>query len=176
MLTACIKKRLGSLSSRLPRRSTQWYYCTPCGYSHDPPVMQFFFILQYFFRYFKMGNLFLLCTIFLWLLVTEWPVTRFAMHRNHAFAWFRAEILRFSVNFVHKKHLAERYQWIVTQVDKKITKILSKGWQRQWPVVIWCQYNSIVNILSADSYKLAERGNQVRNLSDPVTVTEERIS
>jgi len=33
-----------------------------------------------------------------------------------------------------------------------------------------------VNILSADSYKLAERGNQVRNLSDPVTVTEEQIS
>ena len=43
-------------------------------------------------------------------------------------------------------------------------------------MVLWCQYNSIVNILSADSYKLAERGNQVRNLSDPVTVTEERIS
>ena len=33
-----------------------------------------------------------------------------------------------------------------------------------------------MNILSADSYKLAERGNQVRNLSDPVTVTEEQVS
>ena len=43
-------------------------------------------------------------------------------------------------------------------------------------MVLLCQYNSIVNILSADSYKLAERGNQVWNLSDPVTVTEERIS
>jgi len=33
-----------------------------------------------------------------------------------------------------------------------------------------------LNVLSADSIKLAERGNQVRNLSDPVTVTEERFS
>ena len=29
-------------------------------------------------------------------------------------AWFRAAILGFSVNFVHKKRLAERYQWTVT--------------------------------------------------------------
>ena len=48
------------------------------------------------------------------LLFTPFTVTRFAMHRNHAFAWFRAAILGFSVNFVHKKRLAERYQWTVT--------------------------------------------------------------
>ena len=48
------------------------------------------------------------------LLFTPFTVTRFAMHRNHAFAWFRAVILGFSVNFVHKKRLAERYQWTVT--------------------------------------------------------------
>ena len=49
------------------------------------------------------------------LLFTPFTVTRFAMHRNQAFAWFRAALLGFSVNFVHKKHLAERYQWTVTE-------------------------------------------------------------
>ena len=44
------------------------------------------------------------------LLFTPFTVTRFAMHRNQAFARFRAALLGFSVNFVHKKHLAERYQ------------------------------------------------------------------
>ena len=48
------------------------------------------------------------------LLFTSWPATRSAMHRNHAFAWFRAEILGFSVTCGHKKHLAEYYQWTVT--------------------------------------------------------------
>ena len=38
--------------------------------------------------------------------------------QNHAFAWFHATILGDSVNFVHKKHLAERYQWTVTGSKK----------------------------------------------------------
>ena len=45
---------------------------------------------------------------------TPWPVTRSAMHRNHAFAWFRAEVLGGSMSFVHKKHLAECYLWTIT--------------------------------------------------------------
>ena len=58
--------------------------------------------------------------LFLYLLLfTPFTVTRFAMHRNHAFAWFRAAILGFSVNFVHKKRLAECYQWTVTTLFQK---------------------------------------------------------
>ena len=34
--------------------------------------------------------------------------------QKSCFAWFRAATLGFSVNFVHKKHLAEYYQWTVT--------------------------------------------------------------
>ncbi|MFR3946327.1 MAG: hypothetical protein ACLTZM_03885 [Ruminococcus sp.] len=34
------------------------------------------------------------------LLFTPFIATRFAMHRNHAFAWFRAAILGFSVNYL----------------------------------------------------------------------------
>ena len=57
------------------------------------------------------------------LLFTPWPVTRFAMHRktNLLVTSTRSSvccanlILGFSVNFVHKKHLAEYCQWTVTQ-------------------------------------------------------------
>jgi len=45
-------------------------------------------------------------------------VTVHSVHSNalrdaqkSCFAWFRAAILGFSVNFVHKKRLAERDQW-----------------------------------------------------------------
>ena len=36
------------------------------------------------------------------------------MHRNHAYAWFRAVCLGFSVTFDHKKHLARHWLWTVT--------------------------------------------------------------
>ena len=56
-------------------------------------------------------------------LFIPWPVTRFAMHRktNLLVTSTRSSvccanlILGFSVNSVHKKHLAERYQWTVTK-------------------------------------------------------------
>ena len=50
------------------------------------------------------------------LLVTVHSVHSNALRdaQKSCFAWFRAATLGFSVNFVHKKHLAECYQWTVT--------------------------------------------------------------
>ena len=61
------------------------------------------------------------------LLFTPFTVTRFAMHRktNLLVTSTRSSVccanltLGFSVNFVHKKHLTERYQWTATNKLKK---------------------------------------------------------
>ena len=53
-----------------------------------------------------------------------WKVTVHSVPSNtlrdaqkSCFAWFRAAILGFSVNFVHKKHLAEYYLWTVAPLS-----------------------------------------------------------
>ena len=91
--------------------------------------------------------------------VTVHSVTsnRSAMHRNHAFAWFRAAILGFSVNFVHKKHLAECYQWTVTiwlqtkkrtypKVAPRVFKIISSTSKQPTFVTSWITSTVRLNI------------------------------